>query len=722
MKALRLLPARLRGRVRQVRRSLVDASGAVAAAVLGAIVAYAAVAASLPTSPTASQRGWAVVASLGGGILAFLTAKAGGYSLRRRRNGDRLQVPSREEAAVHASPAEREHRRRIMLERVRTSWIREGLDKSLGAVTQMELGLEERPDVIRHPAELVHRQGGLERTIPRGTPVSTVFDDTGKALLILGDPGSGKTTLLLELTRELLNRAEADPTHPIPVVFNLSSWSVRQTLLEGWLKIELVEAYQIPSNIAEDWVAADQILPLLDGLDEVAADHREGCVEAINGFRDAHGFLPITVCSRTQDYETLTAKLRLMGAVAILPLTRTQVSSYLRQAGTRLAGVRAALRDDDTLWELLKSPLLLNIVVLAYQRKSAAAVRAAGPPEERRARLLAAYVEAMLERRPEDPRFPRTKTVHWLAWLASSLQKHEQKEFHIEWIQVDWLPTPGQRRIVLWGLPILASLVGGSIAALVTKAIHHFADQAYGLSGRAPVFGLAAWIATGLGFGVAIGLVLWDKTIRPAEPLRWTWVAARRNLKGRLSRALLFGFLAFVVFWWVGGLPLEPVVRVTFGLAAGLLAVVLYLLIGGLEGTMARVRTSPNEGIARARRNALVGGLPFALPFGILTALLYGSQYGSVHGLVTGAHTTLPIWVLSGLWAGGGAYLRHLAVRALLWRNGLASWDYVTFLDYAAERVLLRKVGGGYIFIHGSLLDHFASANRSIVRLESLSG
>jgi hypothetical protein len=36
-------------------------------------------------------------------------------------------------------------------------------------------------------------------------------------------------------------------------------------------------------------------------------------------------------------------------------------------------------------------------------------------------------------------------------------------------------------------------------------------------------------------------------------------------------------------------------------------------------------------------------------------------------------------------------------------------WNYVKFLDYAAERILLRKVGGGYIFIHRMLLEYFAA-------------
>jgi hypothetical protein len=45
----------------------------------------------------------------------------------------------------------------------------------------------------------------------------------------------------------------------------------------------------------------------------------------------------------------------------------------------------------------------------------------------------------------------------------------------------------------------------------------------------------------------------------------------------------------------------------------------------------------------------------------------------------------------------------------LLWRAGSIPWNYRRFLDSAAERLLLRKVGGGYIFVHRLLLEYFAS-------------
>ncbi len=57
---------------------------------------------------------------------------------------------------------------------------------------------------------------------------ASYYDEADGALLILGEPGSGKTTLLLELARDLLDRAEQDETHRMPVVFNLSSWAVKQ--------------------------------------------------------------------------------------------------------------------------------------------------------------------------------------------------------------------------------------------------------------------------------------------------------------------------------------------------------------------------------------------------------------------------------------------------------------------------------------------------------------
>ena len=65
--------------------------------------------------------------------------------------------------------------------------------------------------------------------------------------------------------------------------------------------------------------------------------------------------------------------------------------------------------------------------------------------------------------------------------------------------------------------------------------------------------------------------------------------------------------------------------------------------------------------------------------------------------------------MLLGLFYGGSNVIKHGLIRLMLWADGTIPWNYAQFLDYAAERILLRKVGGGYIFIHRLLQAYFAN-------------
>jgi hypothetical protein len=116
------------------------------------------------------------------------------------------------------------------------------------------------------------------------------------------------------------------------------------------------------------------------------------------------------------------------------------------------------------------------------------------------------------------------------------------------------------------------------------------------------------------------------------------------------------------------------------------------LVVGKSFGEI-ETRDLPNEGIHRSARNALV----FGLVLGLGCWVILGPGFGRVLGL------------LFGLKAGGAAGLKHLVLRLWLIRNGSTAWKYVRFLDYAADRILLHKVGGGYAFIHRMLLDYFAA-------------
>ena len=106
----------------------------------------------------------------------------------------------------------------------------------------------------------------------------------------------------------------------MPVVFPLSSWAAQRRPLADWLVEALSEQYQVRRKTSRAWVDNNQILPLLDGLDEVASEHRAACVAAINTFRQERGLLPLVVCCRVADYEALDTRLRLQGALVVQPL------------------------------------------------------------------------------------------------------------------------------------------------------------------------------------------------------------------------------------------------------------------------------------------------------------------------------------------------------------------------------------------------------------------
>src|ERR1051326_919654 len=116
----------------------------------------------------------------------------------------------------------------------------------------------------------------------------------------------------------------------------------------------------------------------------------------------------------------------------------------------------------------------------------------------------------------------------------------------------------------------------------------------------------------------------------------------------------------------------------------------------------------PNEGIQQSVRNALVLWLFFGLFFGLLGGLLGGLFFGLYFGPFVGLFVGLGVALLFD----GSAGLQHYTLRFVLWHTGAMRLRYVRFLDEAATRLLLRKAGGGYGFIHRLVLDYFASLGK----------
>lgn len=693
------------------------------------------------------------------------------------------------------STHDRQNRQR-MLNQVRTFWVEGVLDTVLFRDVWSPLALTLDPQSIAAAGALAAGRATREpQALPAGTSIAQVFHNAGQHMLMLGAPGGGKTTLLLELARSLLDEAAYDERQPMPVVFNLSSWAQQHLPLERWLVQELRDQYGVGRRLAQEWIEQRAILPLLDGLDEVTAPRRAACVEAINTFRREQGSEGLVVCSRLADYRAIGVKLELDEAVVVQPLDDAQLDAYLARAGEHLAGVRAVLAQDAELQRLVRVPLLLNIVSLAYQGERPDDLLGS-PPAEQRRRLFGRYVQQMLERsrQPEQleaatpPRYTPQQTVHWLAWLAGRLQQNSQTVFQMELMQPRWLGRWWQRALyipgamcaaaisyaligILFGLMLgfffglalemsfwlfpeaaasgtqgIGMLSGGSplsegptagfamgvllapSAALIVALLaslgqiappwqRRWYPWAAGLLGAGMVALLfwaiswsweatlfwAAFVATPIGIAAAVLVQRGD--IQPTEALRWSW----RALRMRWCMGPVFGLISGLVFAVGFGVYAGPVSGLILGLGFAPVVALVFLLVSGLTSTEVQARSHPNAGMWRSLHRALAVWLMVGLIIGLVITSL-GGIFGELNlGLLFG----LIIGGLAGpaasLYFGGLAFVQHWALRLVCTLSGSAPWRYTRFLDYASERILLRRVGGSYIFIHRMLLEYFAA-------------
>jgi DNA-binding XRE family transcriptional regulator len=569
---------------------------------------------------------------------------------------------------IHIPPRQREsvpwfvqnqmgQNRQRMLKRVRSTWIDGILMHSLYLATLIVPGLREQPDAVENPWRLLVQESNLPpRLLPAGTRLIDVYHEIGEDLLILGEPGAGKTTLLLDLTRALLELAELHENHPIPVVFNLASWAENRQRLEDWLVEELNTKYQVPHQLGHEWMRTNQILPLLDGFDEVVTTARSACVLAINDFRREHGMLPMIVCSRRDDYTALSARLLLRTALVVLPLSQQQIDDYLSSAGEQLGAVRVALQQDETLQEMASTPLMLSTLAYAYEGMSIDEVRAKASPEERRNMVLDAYIHRVLQRRGMKKQYMPHYIKNSLGWLAAQMLEHGQTEFYVERLQPNWLKGGHEqqkyRRTVIRIVTSLQCFAAGGLAAWLKGGLKNgivgSGNGILGLFGGGVGNSMLGWMAPGIGAGnqggasliIILGIVIWLVTILVGGPLPTiTAQAIRHGLLSGAGMGLKAGGLTTIVaipfFSLLGGLEYGLQYGLGIGFFLGMSAGLMYGLAAGLRDG----KQAPQE--KRPFQEKLVDGLFFgvsgAVSFMTVGLLLQVSHRSTlIYGAVAG--------------------------------------------------------------------------------------
>jgi transcriptional regulator with XRE-family HTH domain len=547
---------------------------------------------------------------------------------------------------THATALHQQNRRR-MLKRLHHAYS-ELLDYSLQEIAWIELGLAGIPDAVQNAINrLVRLTRQYAQMLAPGTSILEVYETSERALLILGEPGAGKSTLLLHLASALVQQAEQEETHPLPVILNLSSWAEHKPVLEDWMSDQLALTYDVSQKLSTQWVRNEHVLPLLDGLDEMDTASRSTCIAAINAYHREHLLVPLVICCRRAEYEDASRhqKLALQQAVLIQPLTLEQVCATLDQAGHPLVPLRQTLQTNRALQELVTTPLMVSIVLLAYSRTPLPTLshEVATLQEQ----VWTDYVAHMIEQKGDGIRYAHQQTCSWLSWLARNLQTHYQTVFYLEHVQIDWLPQ-GMRQDTLWltmRLPImLLGMLSSIILGLFLQTVF---DLTTGI--QAAILGcfLGGCLSQPAATGAEVVTLKMNQKRQHRRTLRRGLIGAGTGLAIGLSFGCELGPGYRLVDWVRDGLIYGSII----GLTCGVFLVVLPRISAArssssVRGVPAQLRHlfSP---LHLGPALLFATGLGFA--YGLSTALSYGLSYGPSTGLnmaLSYAGVTLLISVL----------------------------------------------------------------------------
>lgn len=357
----------------------------------------------------------------------------------------------------------------ILLHKVSSFWIEGVLQKALIDGQLLQVNKKLVPHLVTNPLTTAASQIYFDESgQSTDRSIEQIFEENGRSLLILGEPGAGKTVLLLELTHYLINEAQSDPNGLLPVIFNLASWAEKKLPLHEWIIEELNEKYLIPRKIGRRLIYNEQLILLLDGLDEIKTNTRSGCVQTINQFRQNNGLVPVVVCCRDVDYQSIGIQLKLNNAIMLNPLSPNQTSQFLSQS--EQGHLQVLIEEDTVLQEIAQSPLMLKVINKTFQKTAENRLlntTKLSSYSKRREILLetifASYIQLMLNQVHHHKSVSERQMHQWLSWLAFMMSKQNQSLFLIEKLQPSWLNGHYQRLVYM----VSSRLVLGITVGLV---------------------------------------------------------------------------------------------------------------------------------------------------------------------------------------------------------------------------------------------------------------
>jgi|GEM_PF-1614871 len=628
--------------------------------------------------------------------------------------------------------------REILIATVQNNWIEGVLHDALrDAEIQVEFegAAEKAGDAALYrdyelPIDLVLNDGSTRENLKRSADVLLkTFKHVDRKLLILGAPGSGKTVLMLQLAERLLQEARDDEKKSIPVVFNLSSWAEKRESLTDWLVEQLRRDYGARKKIATELIQSDSFIYLLDGFDEMSATLSTECLTQLNKFITPTR--QVVICSRKTEYSAMNDHLNTRFAIELLPLRnkkfRLELSKRIPDKETTHSIIRT-LRNDAEVWEEVKKPLFMNILINTYaDGKPFAAHNIEGTTIEKLQKLaIEPYIKRQLQNK-RNAKIDNALILRYLAFISHNLHERGRTIFYLELIDPTWFPT---RKLYI-RFYLIYILFYGIFSGIWLTILDELTGKFFGHIiediSTGYLRGIAGWVLLSLVLAIGSGIILWialdeqnDFSLLPGIRYKlypvlistslWViiglvtavfgWsqnmgIAEALNQLQAAIESIPFISLSISSTSWISGSVSNKLLN---WLGVGLLGGVTTGLVGGLVSDIYQIDKF-NQGFRKFNLLGVFLSVYFGLNIGLGSWLLFGIDIAIIFALFAGLFGLLIIQQIN---------IIRVILRMMLINRSLAPRRFDTFLEQMIEQRIMRQVGGSAIFIHRYILEYFA--------------
>lgn len=540
-------------------------------------------------------------------------------------------------------------------------------------------------------------------------------------LLILGKPGSGKTSCLLKLAVGMLEQAAKEEL-AVPVVFNLAGWGGNVLSFDKWLSNYLVSHYSYPKHLATGAVDSNQIIPLLDGFDEVGMHlatieqrktYRERCLQAIQHYQNRKNSPSgIIICSRIEEIQDFNDHISVDAQILLKDVTIEMVEEslatvdqssegfYSRANKNAAKNLLSLMNTSPALQSVLRSPFYFNAAIQVMNQAKDNELRLPEEAEEIKRLVLELFIRRKLDH--DQAAHTAKDTRHYLSWLAAWLQRQQRVSFELR----DFQPADSTS-FVKYGLVygLIAGLVTGLVVALDGLLLMRTSFEK-----SIVLASIVTLLISVVGFGIG-GYYIYQNGIK-AAPRRviWSRLGKPKAWLSMLVYSLILSLTLGTLFWIVFDLFQASLGGLVFGLVFGFL---MGLALGFRENVTEEIAFLPLD---RPYRRFVLSFryLSYTIAFAALICSIIYFYNNSQWSLLAKVARTIYVLVLfGGLSFFLSSLYQHIVLNFCLKSERKLPLPMAAFFDYCSDLRILEKEGASWRFRHQIIHDYFVQNDSS---------